>query len=221
MQLRLSIPKAATGLMLAALLALPWRAGATPADEARAAEALVRRTYYEGLPVDAARAITPAGAERLAALLADPAERANAAKIALALGIAARPGAFEALERAADAGASGELDRAAYRLLDAVPIAMGWLARSDDRAFAWLVARAATRGADPGWSHGPFAGQRLADQQRRRAIAGLALSGRAEVPALLDRIEHGGAQARSTAAADPELAGAIDSARSAFAGAAR
>lgn len=218
MKRRHSESKALLRLALVALLAhgvLP--AEADPADEARMAEALVRKTYYEGMPADAARAITPAGAARLVELLADPAERAHGANIVTALGIAAQPGAYEAIAAAAEVTASGEVDRRLYRLLDAVPLAMGYLARSDDRAFAWLVARAGSRSAAPAWSHGPFEGQRLADQQRRRAIAGLALSARDGVPALLEAIEGEGAHARSSVAPDPELAGAIASARSTLA----
>jgi len=188
-------------------------AGAEPADEVRAAELLVRKTYYEGMPFEAARALTPIGAARLIEMLADPAERSHAANIVVALGIASPPGAYEAIAAAAEVSTSGEVDRPTYRLLDAIPFAMGHLARSDQRAFAWLRSRAEARGVDPGWSHGPFRGQRLADQQRRRAIAGLGLSGRPEVPALLDAIAADGASARRSVAPDPELGSAVESAR--------
>jgi len=200
-------------LLVAAFLALrSLVAGADPADEARAAEELVRKTYFEGLPYEEARAIGPAGAARLVELLADPDAGSHAANVVLALGIAAQPGAFEAIAQTAEVATSGEVDRPTYRLLDAVPIAMGHLARSDARAFEWLRERALARGGDPGWSHGPFRGQRLADQQRRRAIAGLGLSARPEVPALLESIAAGDTSARRSAAAsevDPELGAAI------------
>jgi hypothetical protein len=197
-------------LVAVALLAATGSASADAGGDAAAAAALVREIHYEGLPYERARAITPAGAARLAELLNDPAERAHAANAVLALGIAAQPGAFEAIAGAAEHGSSGGVDRATYRLRTAIPIAMGHLARSDDRALAWLVARAETRGADPGWWSGPFAGQRLADQLRRRAIDGLALSGRPEAAALLQRIALEGG--RRAAGGDPELAAQIETA---------
>lgn len=192
---------------------MPGTARATPQQEQQAAERVVQRVYYEGVPYEAARSVTAVGAERLVAMLFDPAERRYAANVVVTLGIAAHPGAFEAIETAAGAGASGEVDRSTYRLLDAVPFAMGHLARVDRRAFDWLAARAATRAADPGWSHGPFRGQALADQQRRRAIAGLALSGRPEAAAILASIETGPGIAARSVAADLELAATVAAAR--------
>jgi hypothetical protein len=215
MQRRQRVSSAWWRLVLAALIAAPVAvaaSAASPDDEADAAAHLVRQTYYEGLPIDAARAIGPVGAARLVEMLHDPAERAHAANIAIALGVAAQPGAYEALAGALDAGASGEVDRPLFRLLDTVPLAMGYLARRDDRALAWLEERASSRGADPGWSHGPFRGQALVDQERRRAIAGLGLSGRSEAIAVLDAIAAAGAEA----AGDPELGAAVASARDAI-----
>lgn len=188
-------------------------AAADPAADADAAERLVRQTYYEGLPYEAASAITDAGAARLAAMLADPAERAHAANIAVALGIAARPGAYEALARATESGSSGEVDRTEARLRTSLPIAMGHLARSDDRAYAWLVARVDDTRDDPGWSSGSRAGPRLAAQLRRRAIMGLALSGRSDADAILQRLAQPSGQRRAAAAADPELTAIVETAR--------
>jgi hypothetical protein len=187
-------------------------ASADPAAEARSAETLVRQIYYEGLPYEDARAITEAGAARLAAMLVDTAEESHATNIVLALGIAARPGAYEALAGVAERGSSGEVDRGASRLRTALPIAMGHLARSDERAYAWLVARVDDASDDPGWSSGSLAGPRLAAQLRRRAIAGLALSGRPDADAILQRLAQTAGQ-RSAAAADPELAAIIETAR--------
>jgi hypothetical protein len=194
-----------------AVVAAAVSVSADPAEEARAAESLVRQTYYEGLPYQDARAITDAGAAQLAAMLHDPAERAHAINIVLALGIAARPGAFEAIAGVAESGSSGEVDRAEYQLRTAIPVAMGHLARSDDRAFAWLVARVDDGSAEPGWSSGTRAGPRLAEQLRRRAIAGLALSGRPDADAILQRLASDTGRRRG--AADPELAAMVETAR--------
>lgn len=198
------------GLMAVAVASA---AAADPAAEATAAEQIVRQTYYEGLPYEDARAITDAGAERLAAMLLDPAERAHATNIVLALGIAARPGAYEALAGVAERGSSGEVDRAESLLRTSLPIAMGHLARSDDRAYVWLVARVDDTSDDPGWSSGSLAGPRLAAQLRRHAIAGLALSGRADADAILQRLAQPSGQRRTAAAVDPELAAMVETAR--------
>ena len=212
MQQRKRLSSAWRWRILAAALGSIAAASSSAADDADAAARLVRQTYYEGLPVDAAAAIGPVGAARLVEMLHDPAERVHGANIAIALGVAAQPGAYEALAGAVDAGASGEIDRPLFRLLDTIPLAMGYLARRDDRALAWLVGRAGSRGADPGWSHGPFRGQALADQERRRAIAGLGLSGRSGAIAALDAI----AAERANGAGDPELGAAVASARDAI-----
>ena len=187
-------------------------ATADPAAEAQAAENLVRQTYYEGLPYEGARAITDAGAARLAEMLLDPAEHGHATNIVLALAIAGRPGAYEAIAGVAERGSSGEVARVESELRTAIPIAMGHLARSDDRAYAWLVARVDDTRGDPGWSSGALAGPRLAALLRRRAIAGLGLSGRPEADAILQRLAQGDASARA-AASDPELAAIVETAR--------
>lgn len=194
-------------------IAAAGAAAADPVAEAQAAERLVRQTYYEGLPFEDARAVTDAGAVRLAAMLLDPAERAHATNIVLALGIAARPGAYEALADVAERGSSGEVDRAESQLRTSLPIAMGHLARSDERAYAWLVARVDDTSDDPGWSSGSLAGSRLAAQLRRHAIAGLALSGRPDADAILQRLVQPGGQRRAAADADPELAAMVETAR--------
>jgi len=182
----------------AAIVALAglWAATAghaEPNEEIAAAENLVRRTYYEGLPYAEARAVAPAAAARWVAMLGDPRERAHAATIAEALGIAAPPGAFEALVAADAAGASGEIDLAAYKLRRAIPLAMGHLARSDDRALVWLIAAAEREGEDPGWYFRDRSGPRLGEEQRLRAVAGLGLAGRPAAAAALHRLSarHG------------------------------
>lgn len=187
--------------------------GGGPGGEARAADVLVGKTYFEGLPFADARQIGEAGANHLIALLDDPAQRARWPNAVLVLGMAARPGAYEALAAAAERGSSGAVDRIEYRVRTTIPIAMGHLARSDPRAFKWLAARARDRAGDAGWSYGPFDGPRLADQLRRRAVDGLGLSGRSEALPVLSAIGAEMSAARISAAPDPELAGAIEQAR--------
>jgi hypothetical protein len=197
---------------IAVALGVSTGASADPAAEAQAAADLVRQTYFEGLPYEDARAITDAGADRLAAMLLDPAEQTHAPNIVLALGIAARPGAYEAIAGATERGSSGAVDRAEFQLRTAIPIAMGHLARSDDRAYTWLVARVDDTSDDPGWSSGSLAGPRLAAQLRRRAIAGLALSGRPDAGVILQRLAQDGGRGRA-GSSDPELAAIVETAR--------
>jgi hypothetical protein len=185
------------------------------AQGAAAADALVRARYYEGVPYAAARAVDAEGARHLEALLVDPDARAIRAQIALVLGVAAQPGAFEALAAAAERGASGEVDRASHALALALPLAMGHLARSDARAYGWLRDRALGAGGDPGWSHGAHAGRALGDELRRAAVSGLATSGRPE--ALADLQALGAAGARRAGAIDPELDAALAEARALWA----
>jgi len=180
--------------LLAVLLALP--AGAAP--PALDAEAMARRVYYEGVPYAAARALGDADAALLARMLRDPAEREWWPNIVVMLGIAGRPGAFEALVAAAEAGSSGEIDRPAYKLQTSIPLAMGHLARSDPRALAWLEERA-REGGDPGWSFRSMRGERLVDQLRGLAVVGLGLSGRPEARSALEAIAGEGKAARGVA----------------------
>ena len=73
------------------------------------------------------------------------------------------------------------MDCATFRALRACSSAMGHLAVSDDRALAWLLARAGEPGfrkAAPPWHFRQHRGDRLRTDERRRAVAGLALSGR-------------------------------------------
>jgi hypothetical protein len=196
----------ALGLVLFGAIGPGGPARAGEREEAAAAEALVRARYYEGLPFADARAITDAGAARLVELLDDPGERAIWDAVVFALGVAARPGAYEILASAAERGASGEVDRAAYRLAIALPLAMGHLARSDGRALAWLLARAESAGGDPGWWHGAHAGRALADELRRAAVRGLGVSGRPEARAALEALVAAPALRGFAAFGDLELA---------------
>lgn len=181
-------PRLAVGflVLLAGLVGLP-AVGA--ADEVAEAEALVRLVYYEGLPYADAAAVSPAGAARLAEMLADPAEAAHHANIVFALGVSAHAGAFESLAAFADA-AEGEVSRDTFRALRSVPFAMGHLSRQDPRALAWLSGRVHRKGA-PDWQCGRHRGDRIARLQRRLALAGLGLSDRPEAAEILQRASDG------------------------------
>ena len=181
--------------LLALLLAWPARAAEPTPD----AWALARRVYYEGVPYAVARALGDADAAQLTRMLRDPAEREWWPNVVVMLGIAGRPGAFEALVAVAEAGSSGELDRPAYKLQMSIPIAMGHLARSDPRALAWLEERAREGGGDPGWSCRSMRGERLAEQLRGLAVMGLGLSGRPEARSALEAIAGEGRAARGVA----------------------
>jgi hypothetical protein len=159
-------------------------------------EALVRRVDYEGMPEDEAARIGAEGAARLIEMLADPNEAPHHARVLLALGIWGGDGAFEAITVwAAQEPAIGELDRSAFRAWQALPFALGKLARRDPRALARL---AASFGAEaPGWSFRHFEGARLQALERRAAALALAETGTPEALHVLDAVERN--------AADPAL----------------
>lgn len=187
----------------AALLAVP-AAGRSAADDVAAAEELVRADYFEGIPYEQARAVSAAGAARLVEMLADPAETPHHAKIAVTLGISAHPGAYEALADYAARAPQGPVGPHTFEARLAIPVAMGHLAREDDRALAFLQ-QAATidpRTAEPPWSYARFTGARLAAMLRARAILGLGMSARPEARETLRRLEA------SAAAAAPPATGA-------------
>lgn len=157
-------------------------------DERARAEALVRLQYYEGVPYAEARALGAAGAERLAELLADPAEREHHPNAVVALGISGQPAAFPALRAFARRELHGEVSSAAYRARLALPIGMGHLARHDRRALDYLLAEVAAGDSprEPGWSYRHLRGPRLAALLRRTAVTGLAVSGLPEAEAAID-----------------------------------
>jgi hypothetical protein len=164
--------------------------------DADAAEALVRETWYEGLPVDRAAQIGAAGADRLVTLLKDPSERAHHANILVALAACARPGAYEAMAAWALLPRTGEVDRATFRAWQALPHALGQLAGRDRRALQLLVSQLDAQ--PPGWRFRHHDSERIARLTRRGAASGLATSGLPEADALLR-----GAEARRHA--DPDF----------------
>ena len=171
------------GVGLALLAAGPGFAQTLGAAEA---EALVRLRWFEGLPADTARRIGPAAADHLATLLADPAEASHHANILVALGHAAHPGAFEAIDAWARAPRSGEVDRATFRAWQALPHAWGHLAAVDPRALGRL--KAALTSGPPPWHFRHHIGAKLAGLQRRAAATALAATG---LPAAADALRPG------------------------------
>ena len=179
------VKRGAAALAALCLTGVPQAAAATSAE---AAEDLVRQVYYEGVPEQPARALGPEAATRLAELLADPAETRWHVNAAMALALSGQPAAYDALAAVGERGGDGELTPAEYRLRIALPRAMGVLAQRDDRALAWLIARASQPARDPGWSYGALHGPRLARQMRLDAVSGLGISERREARALLQRL---------------------------------
>ncbi len=201
-QSTLAAPVAA--LLGAALIATaPTRAAAESTSGADYAEELVRSVYYEGLPHAEAAAIDAEGAERLVEMLAETDQAPYHANILLALGICAQPAAYEAIASYAGRPLAGPVDRTTFRNQLAAPQAMGYLAEREPRAVGWLAA-AANRSNDPGWAFGRVNSSRVGHMLRRRAITGLALSGRPEAAQLLRQLDAGLGSGPKT---DPELRG--------------
>jgi len=195
------------GLLLGLVLSAPPPARAQLAER-DVAEELVRAQYFEGLPYGEARELTAAGIERLVEMLRDPAEAEHHDNIVMALGISGDPQAYPALIQFHDDPPEGEIDSAAYRARRALPLAMGHLARSDPRAFQFLLdavdARAVT--SVPEWSYRHLAGERLEGILRRAAITGVAMSGQPEAVAALRRL---GERARDDPSTTDELRGHV------------
>jgi len=180
--------------VLAACLACAWLlAGAAVADsglDAERALSLARAQWFEGIP-DAE--IAPLSADAVAALadlLADPDEAATHANAVDLLGRGGGPGAFEALADFAADEPEGEVDGAVYRARLALPFALGYLARDDDRALALLAQAVASRSAR-GWHYRHIDGARMARLLRTNAVTGLALSGRDASAPILAEIARG------------------------------
>jgi hypothetical protein len=153
---------------------------------------LVRAQYVEGLPYAQARQLTPADVEILTEMLADSAEGEHHDNIVMALGISGDPQAYPALTQFHDDPPEGEIDSAAYRARRALPLAMGHLARSDPRAFQFLLDAVQARAiaSVPEWSYRHLTGERLDGILRRAAIMGVAMSGQSEAVAALRALEE-------------------------------
>ena len=162
--------------LLLLALASPGRAEAP--DVASAADALVEAVYYEGLPYARARALGPQGLARLRELLADETRSDVHANTLLAIGMAAGPGAYEAL--VSWAATSGDGSHAERRAERALPMAMGHLARHDARAVAWLASEADEARAR---GHG---------EHHARLATALGIAGTAEADAVLAAMQQRG-----------------------------
>ncbi|MBW2275550.1 MAG: hypothetical protein JRG96_19995 [Deltaproteobacteria bacterium] len=196
-----------------ALAALPvWVADAAANDdEVRAAEAMVRARYYEGLPVERARACSVQCAARLIEMLADPDETPYHANILYVLGHSDHPGAHEALAGYAGREPEGRVSGAVYNARVQLLLSLGERARRDPRALSLLVARLerAEAGSEtPGWWVGPLRGEGLREVMYQGVMRGLALSGSSEAGARLRARE---AAARARSGDDASLSGLRDS----------
>jgi hypothetical protein len=148
--------------------------------DAAEADALVRARWFEGVPADRIEPLTPDAVTRLGVLLADSAERQTHAPALELLGRAGADGAYELVAEYAADVPSGEVDRAIFRARLAIPLALGYLARRDDRAL-WRLIEAAGVGAAPAsWHRAQLDGVRSGVLRQKMAITGLALSGRPE-----------------------------------------
>lgn len=157
------------------------------ASDVRAAEELVFAVYYEGLPHERARRLTPSGAEHLAEILRAGDHPAFHSNIVLALGISGHARTFETLEWYGR-DEPGEVASGVYRARIAVPIAMGHLAVGDDRALAWLTGRARAGAKPPSWKKFGASSEHLVSTMRAQILNGLAVSGRSAAADILNEI---------------------------------
>lgn len=168
-------------------------------------EALVRVSYFEGMPEEAAARIGPAGAQRLVEMLFDPEEGRSHGQILLALGLCGSPAAMTAilrwnailsesatLDRVATPR-TGEIDRDLFKAWQAFPYALGHLAHFDRRAIVHL--EALMNAAAPSWTFRHHRGARLLDLARRSAATSLALTGLPEARRALDRASRNASDA--------------------------
>ncbi len=170
-------------------------------------EALVRGRYFEGLPEAEAARIGPEGAARLVEMLADPTERPNHAQILLALGLCGSPDALLAIRQWRQRTPQvGEIDRDTFRAWQALPFALGRLARFDRRAVREL--EGLMNEPAPGWTFRHHHGARLLREQRRAVATSLEETGLPEARQALDRAVGPGA-----AASDPDFAAHVRSLR--------
>jgi len=194
---RASVPRAARRmqtLLAACAFVLGWSLAVPSPSRAQLlsveeTEDLVRAVYFEGMPEEAAAAIGPEGCERLIEMLGDPGERASHGQIMVAIGICGPAGGFEAVSAWADAEREGEVDRDTFRAWQALPFALGHLARHDRRALDRLELGLNAAEA-PSWTFRHHRGARLVSLSRRAAASSLAMTGLPEAASVLERA-HG------------------------------
>lgn len=174
------------GLLLALAAAFcpgPPAAASGRGEEVRAADSLVRRTYYEGIPEELAESLSEEAVRHLARLLEDSAEVRHHARVLELLG---RRGGSTALHAVVEYHADspeGEVGSAAYRARLATLHALGRLARTQDEALGRLLTGAPPE--RPRWSCGHLRDLRLARLLREAWLTGLGLSARPEAEAAL------------------------------------
>jgi hypothetical protein len=172
--------------LLGSTLALGAVTTASANSSVEAAEALARNTFYEGVPPEDAQALEPTGVERLIEMLGDPDEAPYHAQILEVLGMTGRREVYAAVSAAAAEESVGEVDRGERRKRVARLVALGHLARQDDRALADLQAAAqAETAAKPKSRRAVRRDEHLHGLLRRSAVSALANSGRAEAHSTL------------------------------------
>jgi hypothetical protein len=180
-------------LILINVLVLPGAASAQRLS-VEETEELVRAAYFEGMPEEAATRIGPAGAARLVEMLDDPEERSSHGQIMLALGLGGSPSALAAIETWIAEPRLGEIDRETFRAWQALPFALGHLARSDPRALQRL--ETLMNAEAPDWTFRRFHGARLRRLARDSAATSLAETGLPEARRMLDRVRRNTSDAR-------------------------
>ena len=175
-------------LALLAFALTVWSSGVVSGQgspDVAAAEVLVRQHYFEGIPYQAARGLTPDAVARLAEMLESPEDAPYRANIVMALGLSGQPGAYEALAAYAEREPEGQIEGTESRARLVIPFAMGHLAQRDQRALGFLVRAAQPSARTPRWRHRRLRNARLGSLLRRGAITGLAIAGRPEAGAVL------------------------------------
>jgi hypothetical protein len=178
----------ACSVLLAFSIALTSVAVGADAEQ-ESVEALVRTRYHEGLPFESAQFLSSAQVERLAQMLADPAEREHHANALLALGMSGRSEAYAPLAEYAAVVLAGPVDAGAYHAQLALRTALGHLAASDRRARRDLIAEVARKHPLP-WSYRHLDGARLREIMRNSAASALAISGHPASLAELRRLRE-------------------------------
>ena len=155
---------------------------------------LARAQWFEGIPEERLDRLSPDAHRALGELLEDPGEAEHHAAAIELLGLVGGRPAFKLItryERAAGTADAEEVSSALHRARIAVPIALGHLARHDDRALRQLL-READRTDGPRWRTKRISADRAARVHREVCAIGLGLSGREEAPAALRRMPGAG-----------------------------
>jgi hypothetical protein len=171
--------------------------------DAAEAEELITTLWYEGLPAERVEPLTAGALAYLGEILDDPAASDRHAAALELLGRAGGAGAYEKVAAYAANVPSGAIDGSLYRAQLAVPMALGYLARGDDRALSVLLT-AADREGEVSWSYRQLSRSRIGSLLRRNALSGLALSRRSAASARLRDLANrgdGGAALRAHASA--------------------